>query len=168
MFGMSFDEKVTKALDEVRKESGVKNLAAKVDGKTVTLTGDAQDMRAKTRAMEMFNAKVETDNTLNMIHVATTTATTTGPLPPTTGGGVLTGPPLPPGHGTGPAVTQAGGPKPAGTGRTHEVKKGDTLSAIAKQYYGKASDYPRIFDANRDILKDPDKIYPGQMLKIPD
>lgn len=49
----------------------------------------------------------------------------------------------------------------------HEVKKGDTLSAIAKAVYGKASLYPVIFEANRPMLKDPDKIFPGQILRCP-
>ncbi len=47
------------------------------------------------------------------------------------------------------------------------VKAGDTLSRISKQYYGDANKYSRIFDANRDVLQDPDKIYPGQNLRIP-
>ncbi len=47
------------------------------------------------------------------------------------------------------------------------VKKGDTLSAIAKEHYGKASKYMVIFEANRPMLKHPDKIYPGQALRIP-
>ena len=51
--------------------------------------------------------------------------------------------------------------------KTYEVKSGDTLSKIAKQEYGNANEWRRIFDANKDILKDPDKIYPGQQLKIP-
>ena len=49
----------------------------------------------------------------------------------------------------------------------HTVKKGETLSAIAQHYLGKASLYPKIFEANRPMLSDPDKIYPGQMLRIP-
>jgi nucleoid-associated protein YgaU len=57
-----------------------------------------------------------------------------------------------------------GGSQPV---QTHTVVKGDTLSKIAKKYYGKASRYPKIFDANRDQLDDPDKIKPGQVLKIP-
>ena len=44
---------------------------------------------------------------------------------------------------------------------------GDSLSKIAKREYGNAKDWKRIFEANKDILKDPDKIYPGQKLKIP-
>lgn len=47
------------------------------------------------------------------------------------------------------------------------VKKGDTLSKIAKEHYGKSSKYHAIFEANKDILKDPDHIYPGQELKLP-
>jgi len=47
------------------------------------------------------------------------------------------------------------------------IKKGDTLSAIAKHYYGKANDYPRIFEANREVIKDPDLIFPGQKIRIP-
>lgn len=49
----------------------------------------------------------------------------------------------------------------------YEVKKGDTLSKIAKEYYGNAMKYPVIFDANKPMLKDPNLIYPGQMLRIP-
>lgn len=49
----------------------------------------------------------------------------------------------------------------------YEVKKGDTLSKIAQQFYGDKMLYPQIFEANRDILKDPNKIKPGQRLRIP-
>lgn len=51
--------------------------------------------------------------------------------------------------------------------QSYTVAKGDTLSHIAKQFYGKASKWSVIFDANRDQLDDPDKIQPGQVLKIP-
>lgn len=49
----------------------------------------------------------------------------------------------------------------------HEVKTGDTLSKIAKTYLGDANRYPEIFEANKPMLSDPDKIYPGQKLRIP-
>lgn len=49
----------------------------------------------------------------------------------------------------------------------HEVKKGETLSKIAEQYYGDPSLYPKIFDANKDILKNPNLIKVGQKLRIP-
>jgi nucleoid-associated protein YgaU len=47
------------------------------------------------------------------------------------------------------------------------IQKGDSLSAIAKRYYGNAKDYPRIFDANREVIKNADLIYPGQKIRIP-
>ncbi|MBC2654581.1 peptidoglycan-binding protein LysM [Pseudomonas sp. MSSRFD41] len=48
------------------------------------------------------------------------------------------------------------------------VKKGDTLSAIAKAQYGDANKYNKIFEANKPLLSHPDKIYPGQVLRIPE
>ena len=62
-------------------------------------------------------------------------------------------------------------PQPVGTsgagGRTYTVKAGDTLSKIAKEHLGDANAYMKIFNANTDQLHDPDKIKPGQVLKIP-
>ncbi len=49
----------------------------------------------------------------------------------------------------------------------YTVESGDTLSKIAEEHYGDASKYPTIFEANKPMLKDPDKIYPGQVLRIP-
>ena len=49
----------------------------------------------------------------------------------------------------------------------YTVVKGDTLSKIAKQYYSDANAYPKIFEANKPMLSHPDKIYPGQTLRIP-
>jgi nucleoid-associated protein YgaU len=56
-------------------------------------------------------------------------------------------------------------PEPQAT--FYEVKSGDTLSKIAKAHYGDAMKYNSIFEANKPMLKDPDKIYPGQVLRIP-
>jgi nucleoid-associated protein YgaU len=47
------------------------------------------------------------------------------------------------------------------------IEKGDTLSAIAKRFYGDANAYPRIFEANREVIKDANLIYPGQKIRIP-
>ena len=55
----------------------------------------------------------------------------------------------------------------AGESQFHDVVRGDTLGAIAKEYYGNAGKYPVIFEANRPMLSHPDKIYPGQKLRIP-
>jgi nucleoid-associated protein YgaU len=51
--------------------------------------------------------------------------------------------------------------------RTYTVEKGDTLSQIAKEQLGNASAWKQIFEANRDVLDDPDRIFPGQVLKLP-
>jgi LysM repeat protein len=63
-----------------------------------------------------------------------------------------------------------GGSAPAAAAeiaKTYTVKPGDTLSGIAKAQLGNASAYTKIFEANRDQLSDPDKIKPGQVLKLP-
>lgn len=52
--------------------------------------------------------------------------------------------------------------------RTYTVKPGDNLSKIAKEIYGDANKYPVIFEANKPMLKDPDEIYPGQVLRLPE
>jgi nucleoid-associated protein YgaU len=58
-------------------------------------------------------------------------------------------------------------PSQATPDKTYTVKAGDTLSKISKEFYGNANDYMRIFDANKDQLKNPDQIKVGQQLKIP-
>ena len=62
-------------------------------------------------------------------------------------------------------LTVAAGNEPESTYRA--VKSGDTLSKIAKEAYGDANAYMKIFEANKPMLTHPDKIYPGQMLRIP-
>ena len=123
-----------------KSDLGVRDLRATVDGKVVTLEGQAVNLEAKGRVMLEFNKLVNTENTLNRIQVQ--------PAPAS--------PPVP-----GP------GPQAAGEATVYEVKPGDTLSAIAQRFYGKASLYPKIFEANRDILTNPDLIKVGQKLKIP-
>jgi nucleoid-associated protein YgaU len=153
LFGKSLEDKTAEAVKGLRGTiPGLKSLDAVVDGKTVTLTGEAADLAAKGKAMAEFNKMVETENTINKIKVAA------APAPAPAAGGVATG----------------GGPAPAPAAaapvaeRYHIVVKGDTLGAIAKKYYGDASLYEKIFATNLDILDDPDKIKPGQKLYIPD
>lgn len=73
---------------------------------------------------------------------------------------------------SGEAATGGEAAQPAaaaeGASRYHDVVKGDTLSAIAKKYYGDANQYNKIFEANKPMLSHPDKIYPGQKLRIPE
>lgn len=50
---------------------------------------------------------------------------------------------------------------------TYTIEKGDTLSKIAKDHYGRAGAWREIFEANRDVIEDPDRIFPGQVIKLP-
>lgn len=141
LFGKSFDEKVKDAVAKVSGLGlGVRNLSAKIDGKTVTLTGDAPSREITVQVMENFDKLVKTDNTLNAIRVD-------APKPAPA--------PVPP-------------PPPKPVERFYEVVAGDTLSKIAQKYYGNGNKYMKIFEANKDILSNPDLIKPGQKLRIPD
>jgi phage tail protein X len=138
LLGSSFEEKVRAALDAVRALGlGVADLDARVEGKVVTLLGTAPTMEVKAKVMQEFNARVETDNTLNQVRLAR-------PEP------------------AGPSQPAAGPEE-----RWHVVASGDTLSALAKRYYGRASLYMKIFEANKDQLSNPDLIKVGQKLRIP-
>ena len=57
--------------------------------------------------------------------------------------------------------------EPEEKAEVYEIVSGDTLGGIAKRYYGNASKYTKIFEANKDIISDPNKIYPGQKIRIP-
>ena len=152
LFGKSLEEKTAEAVKSLRGSiKGLKSLDAVVEGKTVTLTGEADSIEAKGKAMAEFNKLVETENTINKIALAKAPV----PAAPTPAAGAVV---------TGGAPAAAA----AGAGKVHVVEKGDTLSAIAKKYYGKANAYMKIFEANKDVLTDPDKIKPGQRLRIPD
>ncbi len=147
---MSFDDSVNKALEKVRSKFPNAKVSATIDKKIVTLKGEAPDLGTKTKIMAEFNALVKTENTINQIAIPKPA----GAQPKAAG---ATNPPP-----QGPVATG----QPAGE-RIHLVAKGDTLSAIAKKYYGDANKYMKIFDANKDQLKDPDKIQVGQKLRIP-
>ncbi len=69
--------------------------------------------------------------------------------------------PSAPGSPTGTAPTEGGA-------KTYEIQSGDTLSAIAQRHYGNANEWPKIYEANRNVIEDPDKIYPGQKITLPE
>jgi len=143
LFGKSFDVKVNDAIKAVNGMNlGVRGLRAAVDGKIVTLEGEVDSFEAKGQVVRAFNNLVETDNTLNKLKIV-------GPAPAAAKPGL-------PGPGAADAEEQL-----------HLVVAGDTLSALAQKYYGKASLYMKIFEANKDILKDPNLIKIGQKLRIP-
>jgi nucleoid-associated protein YgaU len=92
------------------------------------------------------------------------TAGTTGTIP-----GTGSGTPAPSSWQSAPTTpdTTAAAGRPATTERWHDVVSGDTLSKLAARYYGNGREYMKIFEANRDVLTDPDRIRVGQRLRIP-
>ncbi len=142
-FTKSFDDEVSEAIEKIRGMGlGVEGLSASVDGKVVTIKGSAPNMEAKAKAMQFFNEMVDTENTFNMIEIP-------APEPK-------------------PAPEPAAEETPEAGERVYEVVPGDTLGAIAKKYYGNAGAYMKIFEANRNILDNPNLIKVGQKLQIPE
>lgn len=136
LFGKSFQDQVTEAINEVGATTpGVSGLSAEVRGKVITLKGKADSREAANLVMSKIDQAVKADNIVNAIEVKK------APEP---------------------------APEPVAEKRIYEVVSGDTLGAISKKYYGKASDYMKIFEANRDILDNPDLIKVGQKLVIPE
>ena len=67
---------------------------------------------------------------------------------------------------TAPAAPKPAAAAPAAT-RYYTIKSGDSLSKIAEAMYGDSGQYDKIFEANKEVIGDPDKIYPGQQIRIP-
>ena len=65
------------------------------------------------------------------------------------------------------SADQVQAPPQTGQVEYYTIQSGDNLSSIAKRFLGNASAYPKIFEANREVIKDPDKIYVGQKIRIP-
>ncbi|MCU0233595.1 MAG: LysM peptidoglycan-binding domain-containing protein [Thermoanaerobaculales bacterium] len=138
-FGKKFEDQVQEAIASVAATTpGVSGLSAEVRGKVITLKGKADSREVRDQVMQKIDQAVKADNIVNAIEVAK--------------------PPAPAAQPAGPAATE----------RFYEVVAGDTLGKIAQKYYGKASSYVKIFEANRDILSNPDLIKPGQKLRIPE
>lgn len=137
--------KIQEVVRDVATSTGVSNLNARANGNLVEIHGTVRSLAEKQRVMRAItNAVGDTASVQNLIQVASDN-----------------GRPLGRG-GTAIGITQAS-ERP----RTHRVAKGETLSHIAQKYYGKASEYRKIFEANRDKLSDPDKVREGIELRIP-
>jgi nucleoid-associated protein YgaU len=117
----------------------IENGRITVQGDTVTITGTASDAAEREKAILVIG------NTKGVAHVNDEIQVAAQPAAQ--------------------PATQAAQPQPQS--QFYEVKPGDTLSKIAKQFYGDANRYGAIFEANRPMLKDADEIYPGQTLRIP-
>ena len=140
LFGKSFDQQVQQAINDVGATTpGVSGLRADISGKVVTLKGKAESREAANLVMQKIDQAVKAENIVNAIEVLKQ-----------------------------PEPEPEPAPEAASEERIYEVVPGDTLGAIAQKYYGKASEYMKIFEANRDILDNPDLIKVGQKLKIPE
>ncbi len=150
IFGDPLEEKTSKALERIRPaHPEVSGLTASTDGHTVILEGTARNMEAKSRVMQEFSKLVGDANVINKIALEKNAAPP-APEPPTIVQGEPEDIPAPPEE------------------RIYEVQPGDTLGHIAQRFYGKASAYTKVFEANRDILDNPDLIKVGQKLRIPE
>ena len=121
------------------------------DGKTCILFGDVPDQAEKEKAILAVGNLAGVDQVVDKLNI-------------TAGAGAA-------GTSTAAAAPEAVDPAKEPPGQTeaafYTVVSGDNLSKIAKQHYGDANKYPVIFEANKPMLKSPDKIYPGQVLRIP-
>jgi nucleoid-associated protein YgaU len=144
-------EAADKILAHIQKNNpGVDTLRVSFDDGTVTLTGRAKDQAAKEKVVLMAGnvkgvEKVDADG------ISVIPSVTREQLEQA---GVKKTEPAP-----APVVDE-------GT-RFYVIEKGDTLFGIAKAFYGNGMKYPQLFEANREVIDDPDKIYPGQKIRIP-
>ncbi|MDQ3205501.1 MAG: LysM and BON domain-containing protein [Pseudomonadota bacterium] len=147
----------TKPLSTHLREHGIdpSGIDFKFNGDTVVMEGVVPDQETREKAVLIVgnvDGIARVDDRLRVGAASATTSPGPGASSPAAAGVAHSSP------------GSAGG---AWNSRTYTVESGDTLSGIAKQLYGDASKYPAIFEANKPMLKDPDEIYPGQVLRIP-
>ena len=140
----------------------IDNLDLNVKGDTVRIAGVADTNAEREKAILVLGNRKDVDQVEDEIRVLQPRRANLGTAQQTT---MATGGPTVAG-GLGAQAQQPRVPDADET-RFHRVQSGDTLSKISQQYYGEADKYTQIFEANRPLLKDPDHIYPGQMLRVP-
>lgn len=125
---------------------GVNPINATFDDGVVTLTGMADSAIAKEKAVLLAG------NVKGVTSVVADGLTAPAPLPPAVE----------------PATTVVPASEiPAPEAQYYVIESGDTLGGIAKEFLGSASRYPEIFEANREVIQDPNRIFPGQKIRIP-
>ena len=138
MFGKSFDDQVTEAINDIGATT------PGISGLRAEVSGKVITLKGKAESREAANlAMQKIDQAVKADNIVNAIEVEKAPEPE-------------------PVVEQVSAE------RFYEVVSGDTLGAISQKFYGKASDYMKIFEANRDILDNPDLIKPGQNLKIPE
>ena len=144
LFGGKKGNEAQEIKGEIEKALGsnVSGLGVRYDNGRVTLQGQAKSVAAKEKAALIAgNVKGVSHVDDDGIKVAGQQAQTAGATATTTA--------------------------TAARSRYYTIQSGDTLSKIAKEQYGDAGAYDKIFEANREVIGDPDKIYPGQQIRIP-
>ena len=126
---------------------------------TVVLEGYVPDQDTREKVVLIVGNVEGVERVNDRLHVGKAPPVASGSHPFGTAGG--------PSQTVAHKSANGGGGSDTWTSTTYTVQSGDTLSKIAKAQYGDANGYTRIFEANRPMLKDPDKIYPGQVLRIP-
>src|SRR5436190_8011589 len=122
---------INQAVQGAGSTSGVRNLSVQQNGNSFEVHGEANDIASKQQAFKAITSKV--GDTAGLVNLIQVSSEKPAQQP----------------------QAQASG------GRTHTVQRGETLTGIAQKYYGRASEYQKIFDANRDKLSDPDKVREG-------
>lgn len=147
-----------KGPSRVLKDAGIDpsclNCKIGADG-TLTVTGTVESGAERDKIVSVLNGMPNVSKVVNEINVE---AAKPEPAP------AATPEPAPKAGTAANEGNQNGG---QGGERTYTVKSGDTLWNISKEVYGNGSKYMKIFEANTDLLTNPDKIFPGQVLKIP-
>lgn len=134
-----------------------------INGDTVVMEGTVRDQDTREKAVLIVGNVDGVDRVDDRLRVAASGADF-GDV--TTGSSSVAATRAPAGAGTTVAHSSPGS-NDGWSSRTYTVVAGDSLSAIAKKVYGDAGKYNKIFEANQPMLKDPDKIYPGQVLRVP-
>ena len=141
---------------------GISGVKVEVDGDTAVLTGSVADAATREKAV-LAAGNVEgiekVDDRLSVTKVGADFSNVRSSASTVADANA--------GASAGSAHASAGGSGDGWTSKTYTVKSGDTLSKISKEFYGEANKYNQIFEANKPMLSDPDKIYPGQVLRIP-
>lgn len=159
------EDRREKALEKHLQGLGidVAGVRVEVEGSKAILSGHVQDQAAREKVVLVAGNVAGIESVDDRLTVLRTTA----PQAPTTSNAAIT-PSSGSASGAGATVSsESAGSNGGWQSRTYTVRQGDTLSGIAKEMYGEASKYQQIFEANQPMLKDPDKIYPGQVLRIP-
>ena len=158
ILGKDHAGEVTVPLSEHLRQHGIDpsgiTFKFQADG-TVVMSGTVKDQETREKAVVIVGNVEGVSRVDDQLQVGTVVSHTDSVAAAT-----------PPGVSSSVARASAGGDG-GWSSKTYTVESGDTLSAIAKKMYGDAGKYHQIFDANKPMLKDPDHIYPGQVLRIP-